>query len=66
MDVTEKLEDAPPTFEDVQDQHGNDILLARDLQRMSTEERARSRENIRRLVEELRSTARPIRHDSDG
>ena len=66
VDATEKTDPALLTFEDVQDEHGNDILLARDVQEMSADERARSRENIRCLVDQLRATARPIRGNTDG
>lgn len=56
----------PLTFEDVQDERGDDLLLARDLAQMTEEERTRSRGNIQRLVARLRATARPIRQSSDG
>jgi hypothetical protein len=66
VDPTEETDAIPLTFEEVQDEHGNDLLVARDRAQMSPEERARSRDNIHCLVEQLRATARPIHQPTDG
>ena len=66
MGETETPDAAPLTFADVQDEQGNDVLLARDVEAMTAKERSDSRANIRRLVAELQATARPINDDPSG
>jgi len=56
----------PLTFADVQDEQGNDLLVARDVEAMTEKERADSQENIRCLVAELQATARPINEEPRG
>ena len=52
--------DQPLMFEDVQDEYGNDLLVTQAVAAMSPEDRAKSRENIDLLVQQLQATARPI------